>query len=100
MPYSKIVIIVDEFVDPFNLPQLMWALTTRVRPSKDVILIPNAPGMPLDPSSEPAGITTKLVIDATTPVAPDEWRETELLESPEKTEFWLDYLRKAMRKER
>jgi vanillate/4-hydroxybenzoate decarboxylase subunit C len=78
----------------------MWALTTRVRPSKDVILIPNAPGMPLDPSSEPAGLTTKVIIDATTPVAPDVGRETELLEMPEQTEFWLDYLKKAMRKER
>jgi 4-hydroxybenzoate decarboxylase len=98
MPYSKIIIIVDEFVDPFNLQQVMWALTTRVRPSKDVILIPNAPGMPLDPSSEPAGIHTKLIIDATTPVAPDMARETELLEVPEKTEFWINHLKKMIQK--
>jgi vanillate/4-hydroxybenzoate decarboxylase subunit C len=98
MPYSKIVIIVDEFVDPFNLPQVMWAMTTRVRPSKDVVLIPNAPGMPLDPSSEPPGIQTKLIIDATTPVTPDTGREAELLEAPETTQFWMDYL-KAMRRE-
>ncbi len=97
MPYSKIVIIVDEFVDPFNLPQVMWALTTRVRPSKDVILIPWAPGMPLDPSSEPAGMHTKLIIDATTPVAPDVGRETELLDIPVKTEFWTNYLKNAIR---
>ncbi len=98
MPYSKIIIIVDDFVDPFNLPQVMWALTTRVRPAKDVVLIPNAPGMPLDPSSEPAGIHTKLIIDATTPVPPDSGRETELLEVPEKTGFWLENLKKAMKK--
>ena len=97
MPYSKIVIVVDEFVDPFNLEQVMWALTTRVRPDKDVVLIPNAPGMPLDPSSEPAGMHTKLIIDATTPVAPDKARETELLEVPEKTDFWSDYLKNALR---
>jgi vanillate/4-hydroxybenzoate decarboxylase subunit C len=100
MPYSKIVIIVDEFVDPFNLPQVMWAMTTRVRPSKDVVLIPNAPGMPLDPSSEPPGIQTKLIIDATTPVAPDTGREAELLEAPEKTQFWMDFLKNAMRGEK
>lgn len=99
MPYSKIVIMVDEFVDPYNLPQVMWALTTIVRPSKDVIPIPNAPGMPLDPSSGPDGITTKLIIDATAPIAPDVGRETELLEVPEKTEFWLNYLKNAMRNE-
>lgn len=97
MPYSKIVIVVDEFVDPFNLEQVMWALTTRVRLDKDVVLIPNAPGMPLDPSSEPAGMHTKLIIDATTPVAPDKARETELLEVPEKTDFWSDYLKNALR---
>ena len=97
MPYSKLVIVVDEFVDPFNLEQVMWALTTRVRPDKDVVLIPNAPGMPLDPSSEPAGMHTKLIIDATTPVAPDKARETELLEVPEKTDFWSDYLKNALR---
>lgn len=97
MPYSKIVIVVDEFVDPFNLEQVMWALTTRVRPDKDVVLIPNAPGMPLDPSSEPAGMHTKLIIDATTPVAPDKARETELLEVPEKTDFWSGYLKNALR---
>lgn len=95
MPYSKIVIIVDEFVDPFNLEQVMWALTTRVRPDKDVVLIPYAPGMPLDPSSEPAGMHTKLILDATTPVAPDKGRDTELLDTPVKTDFWTDYLRNA-----
>lgn len=94
MPYAKIIIIVDEFVDPFNLPQVMWALTTRVRPDKDVVLIPNAPGMPLDPTSEPPGMHTKLIIDATTPVAPDvQCRETELLETPFKTAEWEKILR-------
>ncbi|MDQ0204304.1 3-polyprenyl-4-hydroxybenzoate decarboxylase [Pectinatus haikarae] len=39
MSYTKIVIIVDEFVDPFDLKQVMWALTTRVRPDKDVFKI-------------------------------------------------------------
>jgi UbiD family decarboxylase len=97
MPYSKIVIVVDEFVDPFNLNQVMWALTTRVRPSKDVVLIPWAPGMPLDPSSEPAGIHTKLIIDATTPFGPDTARETELVTPPEQAEFWTNYLRNAIK---
>jgi len=100
MSYSKIVIVVDEFVDPFNLEQVMWALTTRVRPDKDVALIPYAPGMPLDPSSEPAGMHTKLIIDATTPVAPDKGRDTELLDMPEKAEYWLEYLKNEITKVR
>lgn len=94
MPYSKVVILVDEFVDPFNLEQVMWALTTRVQPSKDVTLIQNAAGMPLDPSSFPAGMTTKLIIDATTPVAPEpNPRPVELLKDPVGTEKWMDIVR-------
>jgi UbiD family decarboxylase len=97
MPYCKIVIVVDEFVDPFNLEQVMWAMTTRVRPDKDVVKIPCAPGMPLDPSSEPAGMHTKLIIDATTPVAPDTWRQTELLARPKKADYWYNEIIKRMK---
>lgn len=94
MPYSKVVIVVDEFVDPFNLEQVMWAITTRVRPDKDVTVIPNCPGMPLDPSSVPAGMHSKLIIDATTPVAPEpNPREVELLKPPLGTENWEDFLK-------
>lgn len=99
MPYSKIVIIVDEFVDPFNLEQVMWALTTRVRVDKDVVTIPFAPGMPLDPSSEPAGMHTKLIIDATTPVEPDKARDTSLLDIPKKTDYWLNCLKNLSKSE-
>jgi 3-polyprenyl-4-hydroxybenzoate decarboxylase len=49
----------------------MWALSTRVRGESDVILIPATPGMPLDPTSDPPGMGSKLIIDATTPVAPE-----------------------------
>ncbi len=97
MSYSKIVIIVDEFVDPFNLEQVMWAITTRVRPDKDVFKVPYAPGMPLDPSSEPAGMHTKLVIDATTSVAPDFGRNTELLGVPTDVDKWSEILCKIVR---
>lgn len=34
------VIVIDDFVDPFDLNQVMWALSTRVRPDKDVC-VPN-----------------------------------------------------------
>ncbi|MDT7672079.1 MAG: vanillate/4-hydroxybenzoate decarboxylase subunit [Pseudonocardiales bacterium] len=69
--YCKIVIMVDEDVDPFNLPQVMWALSTKVNPAGDLVQLPNMPVVALDPSASPPGITDKLVIDATTPVPPD-----------------------------
>ena len=70
--YVKTVIVVDEDVDPFNLPQVMWAVSTKVNPAGDLVNIPNLPVVELDPGSQPPGITNKLIIDATTPVAPDD----------------------------
>lgn len=94
MPYSKFVIVVDDFVDPFDLNQVMWALATRVNPEKHVSLINNCPGMPLDPSSSPRGMHTKVIIDATTPVLPEvAGFDTILMEEPEKTDYWEQILR-------
>jgi vanillate/4-hydroxybenzoate decarboxylase subunit C len=69
--YCKIVIVVDADVDPFDLPQVMWALSTKVNPIQDVVTVPGLSVVPLDPSSDPAGITSKMIIDATTPVPPE-----------------------------
>lgn len=95
--YAKIIILVDEFVDPFNLEQVMWALTTRVKPSKDVSIIQNCAGMPLDPSSYPAGMHDKLIIDATTPVAPEpNPRSVELLKPSPATPQWEKVIKGLM----
>jgi vanillate/4-hydroxybenzoate decarboxylase subunit C len=96
--YCKIVIVVDDFVDPFNLPQVMWALSTRVAPDKDLVVIPNASVLSLDPSSDPPGITHKLIIDATTPKAPEIRGEifAPTVESPRDTEKWETILKKLM----
>lgn len=69
--YLKMIIMVDEDVDPFNLPQVMWAMSTKVNAAGDIVQLPNMSVVALDPGSIPSGITDKLVIDATTPVAPD-----------------------------
>lgn len=95
--YAKIIILVDEFVDPFNLEQVMWALTTRVKPSKDVSIIQNCAGMPLDPSSYPAGMHDKLIIDATTPVPPEpNPRAVELLKPSPATPKWEEIIKRLM----
>lgn len=69
--YVKNIILVDGDVDPFDLEKVMWAMSTRIRGPQDVFVIPGTPGMPLDPGSEPAGMGVKVIIDATTPVAPE-----------------------------
>ncbi|MFJ5035039.1 non-oxidative vanillic acid decarboxylases subunit C [Streptomyces sp. NPDC088560] len=69
--YVAQVILVDEDVDPFNLPQVMWAMSAKVNPKDDVVVIPNLSVLELAPAAQPVGITSKMIIDATTPVAPD-----------------------------
>jgi UbiD family decarboxylase len=79
--YVKNIILVDADVDPFDLVQVMWAMSTRIRGEKDVIVIPNTPGMPLDPGSEPPGMGSKVIIDCTTPVAPEpKMRDVKMVE--------------------
>jgi UbiD family decarboxylase len=69
--YVTQVILVDEDVDPFDLPQVMWAMSAKVNPKEDVVIIPNLSVMALAPASSPVGISSKMIIDATTPVSPD-----------------------------
>lgn len=69
--YVKNIFLVDGDVDPFDLTQVMWAMSTRIRGSQDVIVVPSTPGMPLDPGSEPPGMGCKVIIDCTTPIAPE-----------------------------
>lgn len=92
--YCKIIIVVDADIDPFDLNQVMWALSTRFAPGKDLIMIPNASILPLDPSAEPAGITHKIVIDATVPVEPDVRGDfAQTIDPPAATEQWEQTLR-------
>ncbi len=69
--YAATVIVVDENVDPFNLPQVMWALSTKMNPSADLVVVPNLPILELAPQADTPGIVDKLIIDATTPAPPD-----------------------------
>ncbi|MEV5148101.1 non-oxidative hydroxyarylic acid decarboxylases subunit C [Streptomyces sp. NPDC052727] len=95
--YAKTVIVVDEDVDPFDLPQVMWALSTKVNPAGDIVNLPNLSVMELDPGSQPAGITNKLIIDATTPVAPDDRGHfsTPVKDLPE-TKEWIGRLQRLI----
>jgi UbiD family decarboxylase len=66
--YTKQVIVVDDDVDIFDMNDVLWAVATRVRAEKDIILIPGAKGAILDPISDPENFTlTKMGIDATRP---------------------------------
>jgi vanillate/4-hydroxybenzoate decarboxylase subunit C len=100
--YAKVVIVVDQDVDPFDLKQVMWAISVKVNPAGDIATIPNLSENLLDPACSPAGIVTKMIIDATTPVAPDARGDYgEELDRPQQTDEWrtkLQTLVKEMRK--
>lgn len=61
----KNVIVVDEDVDIYDPADLMWALSNRVVPERDIFYIQNAQGHELDPCSDERGVQTKMGIDAT-----------------------------------
>ncbi|MBI4332593.1 MAG: UbiD family decarboxylase [Chloroflexi bacterium] len=70
----KIVIVVDEDIDPFNLTDVLWAMSTRFQPERDLEVIKDVTGWALDPSipmhSQELGtnLVSKMIIDATKPV--------------------------------
>ncbi len=87
--YAKVVIVVDEDVDPFDLNQVMWAISVKVNPAGDVIMLPNLAENLLDPACQPSGMVQKMIIDATTPIAPDIRGDYgELLQPPPGTDVW------------
>jgi 4-hydroxybenzoate decarboxylase len=95
--YCKMVIVVDDTVDPFNLPQVMWALSTKFNAAHDLITIPRMNVTPLDPSDDPPGLNTRVILDASTPVSPDV-RGTPKHEVPVRPEAgqWHDILMNLM----
>jgi 2,5-furandicarboxylate decarboxylase 1 len=67
--YTKQVIVVDEDVDIYDLEDVMWAVATRVKAEKDVLMVPGVKAAIIDPSSDPVTFTvTKMGIDATAPI--------------------------------
>lgn len=68
--YLKNIILVDDYVDPFDLNQVMWAISVRTRAS-DIMLLPNMPMIRIDPAAEVPGKGHHLIIDATSFLPPD-----------------------------
>ncbi len=71
----KHVFLVDEDVDPFDIKDVMWAMTTRFQADKDIIMIPGVQCHGLDPSNNPkyhsdirtVGVACKAIFDCTVP---------------------------------
>ncbi|MCG2635027.1 MAG: UbiD family decarboxylase [Gammaproteobacteria bacterium] len=81
MMYLKNLIMVDEDVDPFDLNQVMWALSTRTRAS-DINVLDNMALVPIDPAAVVPGMGHHLIIDATSTAAPEQMGADAQIVSP------------------
>ena len=77
--YTKWVIIVDDDIDIRDWKDVMWAISTRIDPVRDLTLIENTPIDYLDFASPESGLGSKIGLDATKKVSPEvnrEWGQT------------------------
>ncbi len=63
--YTKWVIVVDAEVDARNWKDVMWAVSTRMDPARDITVIENTPIDYLDFASPVSGLGSKIGLDAT-----------------------------------
>ena len=76
--YGKVLIIVDDDINPYDINDVVWAIATRYQPEFDTYITPKVAGYGIDPSERPSGargietggtssLTSRVVIDATVP---------------------------------
>ena len=63
--YTKFVIIVDSDIDARNWQDVVWAMTTRMDPARDTMVMENSPIDYLDFASPVSGLGSKMGFDAT-----------------------------------
>jgi 4-hydroxy-3-polyprenylbenzoate decarboxylase len=63
--YTKFIVVTDEDVNVRDWKEVIWALTTRVDPSRDTLLVENTPIDYLDFASPVSGLGSKMGVDAT-----------------------------------
>jgi 4-hydroxy-3-polyprenylbenzoate decarboxylase len=63
--YTKFVIVCDDDIDARSWPDVVWAMTTRMDPVRDTVLIENTPIDYLDFASPESGLGGKMGMDAT-----------------------------------
>jgi 4-hydroxy-3-polyprenylbenzoate decarboxylase len=63
--YTKFILVTDDDVNVRDWNEVMWALTTRVDPARDTLLVENTPIDYLDFASPVSGLGSKMGIDAT-----------------------------------
>ncbi|WKT80378.1 UbiD family decarboxylase [Thermosynechococcus sp. PP45] len=95
--YTKFVIVVDKEINIRDPRQVVWAISSKVDPSRDVFILGDTPFDSLDFASEKIGLGGRMGIDATTKIPPETdhpWGDP-LTSDPEVarrvTERWQEY---------
>ena len=76
--YTKFVIVVDKDINIRDPRQVVWAISSKVDPSRDVFILPETLFDTLDFASEKIGLGGRMGIDATTKMYPEtdhDWGE-------------------------
>lgn len=63
--YTKFVIVCDDDIDARNWQDVIWAITTRMDPLRDTVMVDNTPIDYLDFASPTSGLGSKMGMDAT-----------------------------------
>ncbi len=73
--YTKFIIVVDDDINARNWQDVIWAVTTRMDPVRDTVLVDNTPIDYLDFASPVSGLGGKLGWDATNKLPGETQRE-------------------------
>ncbi|HWD23418.1 MAG TPA: 4-hydroxy-3-polyprenylbenzoate decarboxylase [Burkholderiales bacterium] len=63
--YTKFIVVCDEDIDVRDWKEVIWAVSTRVDPARDSVIVENTPIDYLDFASPVSGLGSKMGIDAT-----------------------------------
>ena len=63
--YTKFIVVVDDPINIRNWEDVIWAITTRMDPIRDTVMINNTPIDYLDFASPTSGLGSKMGLDAT-----------------------------------
>ena len=73
--YTKWLIVVDDTVNARDWKDVMWAISTKMDPARDITVIENTPIDYLDFASPESGLGSKIALDATDKWPPETKRE-------------------------
>jgi 4-hydroxy-3-polyprenylbenzoate decarboxylase len=73
--YTKFVIVVDDDIDVRDWKDVIWAISTRMDPARDLTIIEHTPIDYLDFASPESGLGSKVGFDATNKLPPETTRE-------------------------